>query len=812
MKILEIIYRTKIGMWFVTVICMICLSIAFQTKIAYIYEVGYFTRYVLASVVIVLALLMFIYELSCIKKTLPKKSLKSVVTIFIAEHNKFLKISMLFIVPYILMGLYTAFLYLLRISDYIYIGRTISSVGGLLITILCAVSVMYIFKRNSFKLLFSSILLSYVIQVVFSLKIYGVECIKQIYNSIFTDNANAFNIFEVHDLTFTCGIILLTVLYLKKKNIKINSAVIVFLTIFIIAGYKRIQFLALVLVLAYIIAVKLITEHFNISRKTIYTITGIGIICISLIFIWMIDSGTLSLICNKIGINTHDRIHFYEWSNQYFDLSITYPGIGSGAITKLMSLYNPWGIWFDVSSLHSDILRTYIDVGFIGFILVEYYYLIYIYKYLCKRINEYAGNCYFIIQLYLFILHFTDNTFTYFATQTTLIIVTCYISLYYCDIKNNGILKVILSYRDDAICNNFNIKKTASVISIYDVDNYGNRLQNYAVKRILEKRNILVINYKNVVGQGFVRKVKSFLIDFYLIRKAISLIKNGKYGKKYENGYNFSEKYTEPTPFYVATQNYNLAYSDYYIVGSDQVWNPEFQRLSKLDLLTEVNCGKKISLAASFGVSSINNINKDILKESLNKFDYISVREDSGSTIISEILGKKPYVLVDPTMMLSAEEWSNIEKKVATPDEGYVLTYFLGNITDERMMAINNFADKNGCKVIHLGKRDFTNYYSSGPDEFIYLIHHANYICTDSFHACVFSLIFKRPFIAFTRYDNKIGDMTTRLSCLLKQFNINQTLINDNELIEPSYDYEQIEKILSDLQCEFNKFLDEALL
>ena len=116
--------------------------------------------------------------------------------------------------------------------------------------------------------------------------------------------------------------------------------------------------------------------------------------------------------------------------------------------------------------------------------------------------------------------------------------------------------------------------------------------------------------------------------------------------------------------------------------GSDQVWNPKFDRLSDVDLLSFATPEQRISFSASFGISELPENSKEKAKRELEKFKAISVREDRGKEIVEELTERKDVqVLVDPTMLLTSEEWDKVAKKPEQlKTDKYILNYFLGEI------------------------------------------------------------------------------------------------------------------------------------
>ena len=138
------------------------------------------------------------------------------------------------------------------------------------------------------------------------------------------------------------------------------------------------------------------------------------------------------------------------------------------------------------------------------------------------------------------------------------------------------------------------------------------------------------------------------------------------------------------------------------------------------------------------------------------------MREDSGASTVEKLTGNAVPVVLDPTMLLDAVEWSKIEKQpshIKELDGDFCLKYVLGNETETKQ--IDQIASERDAAVFDLKKAPG----SIGPAEFLWLIHHAKIVCTDSFHGSVFSLIFHRPFVIFDRQDAYV-DMSSRFQTL----------------------------------------------
>lgn len=314
------------------------------------------------------------------------------------------------------------------------------------------------------------------------------------------------------------------------------------------------------------------------------------------------------------------------------------------------------------------------------------------------------------------------------------------------------------------------------IVTIIDNNNYGNRLQNYAVQTILNHfelknesiNNSVVLNTKN---KYIFRKLKYLRKDNY---------------NSYDINYRRKKSFLYFNNFMNITLKKFTIYSkykyNYLVVGSDQVWNPNFGRLSDLDLLN-VNCRnntKKIAFSASFGVNELpNHLDKQKLLKCFNDFDAISVREDAGKEILKDLGYKgEVAVLVDPTMVLTASEWDKVAKKPEMlKTDKYILNYFLGDLFKERMSEIQRVAKENNCEVINILDKN-SPFYECGPSEFLYLEKHAFLICTDSFHSSVFAVLYNRPFIVFDREQENVVNMNSRLDTLISKLKLENRKYN----------------------------------
>ena len=248
------------------------------------------------------------------------------------------------------------------------------------------------------------------------------------------------------------------------------------------------------------------------------------------------------------------------------------------------------------------------------------------------------------------------------------------------------------------------------------------------------------------------------------------------------------------------TYNVLSKYYDYFVVGSDQVWNPCFGNYEPYFdhmFLTHVPKEKRVCFSPSFGVSKIPDEWKERFRNALSEFDKISVREEDGVNIVKELTGKDAVCLIDPTMLFDREEWLKVARKPIEKD--YIFMYFLGDCNTDVL-------PKNK-RIINILDKNSGNYYRYNPSDFIGLIANADEIYTDSFHACVFSIIFNKPFCVMERQD-RYSKMSSRIQTLLSMFGISYDS-DSHDLIH--VDKELRDRILHEKREEVRAFLSEQI-
>ena len=328
-----------------------------------------------------------------------------------------------------------------------------------------------------------------------------------------------------------------------------------------------------------------------------------------------------------------------------------------------------------------------------------------------------------------------------------------------------------------------------AIITINDNNNYCNRLQNYALQKYLFSK--LKIEKVDTIWYDpqytYISSINIFSwktwIKYFINWKNQRTYLKKEYLKDNIRMYNiskFTKKISTRLDFKIK-DNLSREY-DYFITGSDQVWNPNFwskrYNHASIRFLKFVPKEKRIAYAASIAIPEIPKDKEQFFKDSLNEMKTISMREKAGAELVKKLTGRDVSVLVDPTILLSKEEWQKIELKPEWySGEKYILTYFLGNPSP----VIEKIAKKNNWKIYNLMDKSNLDLYASRVEEFVYLIEHAELVATDSFHACVFSILMNTPFLVVNRKEKGMADMTSRIDTLLELFGYQNRYIVNGE-------------------------------
>lgn len=382
--------------------------------------------------------------------------------------------------------------------------------------------------------------------------------------------------------------------------------------------------------------------------------------------------------------------------------------------------------------------------------------------------------------------------------------------------------------------------KKVGIVTLHFSINYGAVLQCAALVRTIKKlgNEVEVIDYVPPYLKLFWQDWKSPIYECKIQKKYCgrNIIKTAWkmskiFGKTmWENRHYFerkkkSDKFKQFNKEYLSLSNtqYNTLEQlnrmeskyDCLVSGSDQVWNPNFTK-NKFDEVYFLKFGKKeqkrIAYAASTGILGSDEFYIQ-LKDMIAEFNAVSVREKSLASALSNVGAGNVISVIDPTLFLTGDEWEKYEKDVRT-NRKFLLVYCLTQ-HEEFQEILNEIHKVVDLEIIDISPQNLNVSYSCkhdkvcGPGEFLWYIHHAEYIVTNSFHGTVFSILYQKQFI--TVADDKTG---SRMKDLLCELALDERLYNKDRCIT-SYmgkiDYSEPYKILDNLRVSAEQFLNNNI-
>lgn len=326
--------------------------------------------------------------------------------------------------------------------------------------------------------------------------------------------------------------------------------------------------------------------------------------------------------------------------------------------------------------------------------------------------------------------------------------------------------------------------------------NYGGILQAYALSTYLEKEGHKVVLLNRQHDMSFLKRI----IKLILIAIHYPRYYNPKY-KKLKNFVKQNINYTKPIYSSAELANYLTNNNiNWIIVGSDQVWRADFALGYGFNYFLSFvpSYIKKMSYAASFGLSEWKYTEEQTskIKYLINKFDAISVREDEGVTLCKQNLHINTEQVLDPTMLLQAEEYASItSKRLVNMD--YAFVYWLGS-EEEKKKVLSSVIGK---KIIDISLKSSASLISI--EDWLSYIKYADIVITDSYHGCVFSILFQKQFYICA---NKSGG-NGRLKSLFATLDIG----NMNDGINQPVDYSKIATVLESQRKKSFEFIRSAI-
>lgn len=373
--------------------------------------------------------------------------------------------------------------------------------------------------------------------------------------------------------------------------------------------------------------------------------------------------------------------------------------------------------------------------------------------------------------------------------------------------------------------------KKVAIVTRYD-DNYGACLQAAAMQYVLRKyeiqgeilrytplterveQNIVLKIINRIKKMGVLKVIKIALIKKYIQRRKMAF-QNFRKQKILITKHTFqnADEMTKVINQY-----------DAFICGSDMIWCEEFFKLLNVYFLQFAPRGKRIAYSPSFGREKLKEENKMIYSKLIKEIDFISCRENSGISIIKELSGKNATHTVDPTLLLTKNEWMSIMSKdnEVKGNMNYLLKYMFTELTENGKDFIKEICQTANIKMRTIPSTRFeykeeekNNMVGHGPFEFLSMYKHSRFIVTNTFHGLVFALIFEKPFLVFKREDSGVwAKYDERLVSLLKELDLLDRYVSQNSKFKEEWltlDYTKVNVKINCWREDSEKYLINAL-
>lgn len=370
------------------------------------------------------------------------------------------------------------------------------------------------------------------------------------------------------------------------------------------------------------------------------------------------------------------------------------------------------------------------------------------------------------------------------------------------------------------------MKSKSILVTVFSGFNYGSSLQALASKMIICQSGLdcELVKLKSIIKGRDIRLKKLMVIFFrsiFLLKSSSLKTYQKSYSKKLVEGsqsmfYHFTDSYLCPKELSWSQLKKNGKNVSACFSGSDQIWNSSTLYVDPLYYLRFVSSNKRIALSPSFGRDFIAHYNRKKIAKWINEYSFLSVREDSGVKLIKELTGKDAEHLLDPTLIIKAEQWIKIFD-IKTQKSKYILAYFLDEPSTLAKKYLHELKQLLNCKVIAI-PYEFQNMnycddvIAAGPKEFVDLVANAQIVCTDSFHGTAFSINMHIPFFTFERDYGTANKQSERVISILRKTNLlNRYQPQLKVDLWNNIDFDQSESILNIERQKAYSYVDKAI-
>lgn len=382
--------------------------------------------------------------------------------------------------------------------------------------------------------------------------------------------------------------------------------------------------------------------------------------------------------------------------------------------------------------------------------------------------------------------------------------------------------------------------KKIGIITYFYYYNYGTMLQGYALQKVMEregnglyKSEIIDCRFgekKLSFWYYFKIRVRRFFIYFTQIKRVIAVFKKRELTNAMFREENRQKKqlfddfvkqccsmsevtYKQSSDLYPQPPIYDI-----YVTGSDQTWSPKVGLRDSLFLGFAPKDKVKAAYAPSIGVASYSLEEELYVREHLKDYQFVSCREKHGADILQKLSPVNVETVLDPTLLMRADEWRNIAIKPDVPEK-YILCYFIGERMYYRDFA-KQLSKQMDLPIVFIPgsnidmKSENHLVWKSGPREFLGLIDNAEVVLTDSFHGTIFSINFGKNFYSFIKHEGAKAMDNMRIIDILERLGQTDRLLTEYSGGDIDYhpvDYTATNSLLlaerESSECFINKIL-----
>lgn len=355
------------------------------------------------------------------------------------------------------------------------------------------------------------------------------------------------------------------------------------------------------------------------------------------------------------------------------------------------------------------------------------------------------------------------------------------------------------------------IDKIAHIVTFHCVPNYGAVLQTYGLQeylktvfkevRVLDYRpETLLAEYKNINCYSVGAIAMSLWSLFSFLRKKIAFSE-------------FEKRMLLSSIIGRSAEDFTNLNSDYLFLGSDQIWNPNVTRGFDPVFFGDFPMSARprvISYAASLGKSIFSTSELEQMRLLLRNVDCVSVREKDAQDLLSRELNIVSTVVADPTILAGADVFKELIKEVKY--KNYIFVYTLTN-NPFTLQVAKKVAKRKALQIVQVnGSRKPLHrpghmvINDAGPEQFLSLLYHSDFVVTDSFHGTVFSNLFHVPYITIP-HKTRGGRMIT----LLTELGAIDRLTESSDVCNKEINWDNIDSNILRMRIKSIDFINQFL-